>query len=120
MIRELVEQGTVYAGWSAGAGMASPTLRYFDLLDDTSEAPEVIWEGLGLTDVVVVPHIDLDEFAEGMKEINHRLTEDGFATVPLTEAKALLIDGDTQQVLEVVESADGERTTGWKERGDGR
>ena len=53
MIRELVEQGTVYAGWSAGAGMASPTLRYFDLLDDTSEAPEVIWEGLGLTDVVV-------------------------------------------------------------------
>lgn len=99
MIRELVEQGTVYAGWSAGAGMAGPTLQFFDFFDDPNDAPEAIYDGLGLTNIVVVPHTDLPDFAEGMKLINQQLQEAGYRTVPLTDAMALIIDGDEQQVI---------------------
>jgi dipeptidase E len=99
MIRELVRQGTVYAGWSAGAGMAGPTLRFFDYFDDPNDAPEAIYEGLGLTNVVVVPHTDLPDFAEGMKLINQQLQEAGYRTVPLTDAEAIMIDGDEETLL---------------------
>ena len=36
IMRELVAQGTVYAGWSAGAVLAGPTLQYYDLVEDSS------------------------------------------------------------------------------------
>jgi dipeptidase E len=98
IIKALVEQGTVYAGWSAGAVLAGPTLQYFDRFDDPKDAPEALWDGLALTTTVVLPHMDLGEFAEGMKQINQQLKQAGFTTAPLTEAQALIIDGDTQQV----------------------
>lgn len=99
IIKELVKQGKVYAGWSAGAVVAGPTLQYFELFDDPKDAPEVIWDGLGLTNVVVVPHIDLEEFAEGMKKINQQLKQAGHTTVMLSEAQALIINGDEQKVI---------------------
>jgi len=99
IIKELVKQGKVYAGWSAGAVVAGPTLQYFEIFDDPKDAPEVIWDGLGLTNVVVVPHIDLEEFAEGMKKINQQLKQAGHTTVPLGEAQALIINGEEQKVI---------------------
>ncbi len=99
IITDLVTHGMVYAGWSAGAVVAGPTLRHFELFDDPNEAPDVIWDGLGLTNRVVIPHIDLDDFAEGMQQINQQLTEAGIVTVPLREDQALMIDGDEHRVL---------------------
>ncbi len=99
IIKDLVTHGMVYAGWSAGAVVAGPTLRHFELFDDPNEAPDVIWDGLGLTNRVVIPHIDLDDFAEGMQQINQQLTEAGIVTVPLREDQALMIDGDEHSVL---------------------
>lgn len=100
IIKELVEQGKVYAGWSAGAVLAGPTLRFFDLFDDPKDAPETLWDALGLTKTVIVPHTDLDEFAEGMVKINEQLLEAGFITQPLSDKQALLIDGDKQVFMD--------------------
>ena len=99
IIKDLVMHGTVYTGWSAGAVVAGPTLRHFEQFDDPNEAPEVIWDGLGLTNHVVIPHTDLDDFAEGMRQINQQLTAAGVATVPLREDQALVIDGNAHRVL---------------------
>jgi peptidase E len=55
IITDLVRQGTVYGGASAAAVVAGPTLRYFDNQDDPNAAEEVIWDGLNLTQTVVVP-----------------------------------------------------------------
>src|SRR5262245_40562172 len=99
IIKTLVRQGKVYAGWSAGAVMAGPSLQYFDIFDDPKDAPEMIWDGLGLTDIVVIPHMDLKEFEEGMKKINEQFKQDGFATAPLREDQALLINGTEQRVI---------------------
>ncbi|MEU9038438.1 Type 1 glutamine amidotransferase-like domain-containing protein [Streptomyces sp. NPDC048352] len=51
----------VYAGWSAGACVLSPSLRGLELVDDPADAVtaygrQAVWEGLGLLDYAFVPH----------------------------------------------------------------
>jgi dipeptidase E len=62
VIAELLEQDNlVYAGDGAGAVVAGPTLRGFELIDDPFEVPDgydeyLVWSGLGLTRFTIVPH----------------------------------------------------------------
>jgi dipeptidase E len=100
MIKELVAAGKVFAGWSAGAIMAGPTTKYFHLMgDDPAAAPVFIEEGLGLTDKVIVPHMDNADFAAGAADANKALLKAGFATVPLNDNQVLIIVGDTEKII---------------------
>ena len=99
MIRDLVENGVVYAGASAYAVVAGPTLRHFDELDDPAEAEEVIWAGLSLTDIVVAPHVDNADFGEGCRKSGDLCEREGYTVQRLTDAQALVIDGDRQHVV---------------------
>lgn len=60
--RELVTRvraGLPYIGLSAGAVVAGPTIDPIAPMDDATEVPELVSrDGLGLVDVVVVPHAD--------------------------------------------------------------
>jgi dipeptidase E len=100
IIRELVAQGTVYAGWSAGAVLAGPTLQFYDLVEDLSVVPQVYYDALNLTDIAVCPHMDLSEFAAGMEQVEELLRQAGIRTAPLTDAMALMIDGDEKEILQ--------------------
>ena len=99
IIRECVNNGKVYAGWSAGAVIAGPTLEYFDTMDDTEESPEVIWEGLNLTDVVVVPHLDNKEFAEDACFANEQLQAAGYHTIFIGDHQVFVVNGDEQKIV---------------------
>jgi len=99
ILTELVAQGTVYGGGSAGAIIAGPTLKHFEAADDPNEAPEVILDGLHFTDSVVVPHMDNVKFAAIIHGINDKLKADGYKTVPLGDAQALIIDGEKHGVI---------------------
>jgi dipeptidase E len=99
IIRELVKQGKAYVAVSAAAVVAGPTLRFFDELDDPNEAKEVIWEGLNLTQTVVVPHIDNEEFGEGCRKAGEQLQKAGYTIQPLTDSQAFLINENEQQVI---------------------
>jgi dipeptidase E len=99
IIRELVGAGMVFAGWSAGAVVVGPTLQFMEHLEDLTVVPEVITDGLGLTDAVVLPHFDMEMFAEGMKRAQQSLDEAGFRTVPLLDSQALLIDGSNGRIV---------------------
>lgn len=51
----------IYAGYSAGICVISPTLHGFELMDNPYRIPKkyesnVIWEGIGIIDFFVVPH----------------------------------------------------------------
>lgn len=51
----------VYAGYSAGVCVLSPSLKGSDITDDPNiipegYKPEVVWEGLGLIDFAFAPH----------------------------------------------------------------
>lgn len=99
IIRELVTHGTVYAGWSAGGMVAGPTLRHIEHMEDASAAPEVITDGLGLTDVVIIPHMDNPDFTEAAQKTNEALIAAGYTTQPLTDSQALVIDEDTRRIV---------------------
>lgn len=100
IIPELVrEAGKVYSGASAAAVLAGPTLRHFDELDDPNAAKEIIWDGLNLTDIVVIPHVDNPEFGEGCRKSGELVKADGYKTEWITDAQALLIHDEKHQVF---------------------
>lgn len=63
-IKQLLEDGLVYGGESAGAVLACPTLHGVELLDDPKKASKTIWDGLKLVDFGIVPHWGMDKYAE--------------------------------------------------------
>ncbi|RPD38228.1 Type 1 glutamine amidotransferase-like domain-containing protein [Chitinophaga barathri] len=100
IIRTLVSQGKVFSGWSAGAIVAGPTIEYFDTMDDPADAPEVILEGLNLTNIIVIPHIDNADFIDGAHQANMNLQAAGYNTLPLGDEEVLVISGDDQRIIE--------------------
>lgn len=99
ILPELLNRGLVYGGGSAGAIVVGPTLRYFEIADDTNEAPEILLDGLGLTETVVLPHADNQKYAPIMQDIRQKLETEGYKTVPLSDDRALVVNGDEQKVV---------------------
>lgn len=61
LIAQKANKELVYAGYSAGVCVLSPTLKGLELVDDpniVSEGykPDIIWDGLGLIDFAFAPH----------------------------------------------------------------
>ena len=57
------DAGIVYGGYSAGAVVATPTLRGIHLVDPPAALaegypPEIIWDGLALVPYSIAPHYD--------------------------------------------------------------
>lgn len=99
ILRDFAESGKVYGGGSAGSIIAGPTLKYFETADDINEAPEVLFDGLNLTDKVVLPHMDNAKYAPIMRGIEYRLQADGYRTISLTDVQALVINGSTEEIV---------------------
>jgi dipeptidase E len=99
IVKELVQAGTVYGGGSAGAIIAGPTLHFFEAADEPQASPGIVYEGFSFTNKVVVPHIDNKKYAPIMHEVNDKLKADGYQTVPLADAQALVIDGASEKVV---------------------
>ena len=91
IIRRLCNKGIVYGGDSAGAIVAGPTLECFQVMDNPEKAPEVIVEGLGLTNLVVVPHADHSKYGALAGEVKRKLDEAGYETALLNDDEALVI-----------------------------
>lgn len=62
LVRALGEDRFSYGGFSAGACVLAPSLRGLELCDPVEDAERlyghVTWEGLGILDRPVVPHLD--------------------------------------------------------------
>lgn len=99
LIVGLAENGKVYGGDSAGAILAGPTLEYFETADDPNAAPELVKDGLHLTQFVVVPHMDNEKYGRIVQGINDRLKSDKFTTVPLNDGQALVVNGESRIIL---------------------
>lgn len=99
IIKELIENGVVYSGWSAGACVAGPTLRFAETMDDPSQAPEIIYDGLKIIDKVVIPLIDNGMFGERALEWNNKLNKEGYETILLQDSQALIINGDEHKII---------------------
>jgi dipeptidase E len=92
----------IYAGESAGAILATPTLTGVEFGDDPNIIPEgydkeTIWSGLNLITYHIVPHYKLEwEGAEDMvKELQKRNLE--YKT--LTDSQAIIINGGKEELF---------------------
>ena len=60
----------IYAGYSAGICVLSPTLHGLEIVDDPNIVPqgynsEIIWDGLGIVDYSIAPHYKSDHPESG-------------------------------------------------------
>ena len=103
ILPELIRSGElVYAGYSAGPCVLAPSLRGLELCDDTSAVDgDIIWDGLGVLDHAIVPHLDSPghpetELLAGVAELYDRT---GVAYLPMTDGQALVIDGAHRELV---------------------
>ncbi|WP_424217561.1 Type 1 glutamine amidotransferase-like domain-containing protein (plasmid) [Streptomyces sp. BI20] len=105
LIDLLARDAAVYAGYSAAACVLAPDLRGLELCDD----PEAVraaygdparWDGLGLLDRVIVPHIDSPGHPETevLGIVAARYRTEGVPHTPLRDGQALVIDGHDTRV----------------------
>lgn len=98
IIQELLEAGIVYGGDSAGAVVVGPTLKGTETADIPEFSEEIIWEGLGLTDKIIIPHADNIQFVDDLKPMLE-MYKDNPNTVVLNDNQAYVIDGLKQTLV---------------------
>jgi dipeptidase E len=92
----------VYAGYSAGPCVLAPSLRGLELCDDADAVDgEVIWEGLGILDHAIVPHLDSPGHPETelLAAVAELYDRSGVPYLPMRDGQALLIDGDDRELV---------------------
>lgn len=97
--RLLAADALVYAGYSAGACLLCPDLHGLEAADDPAEVRptcgmEPLWDGLGLVDRPIVPHVDspTDPTGAGNALAAHYRAR-GIAHWALTDDDAVVVDG---------------------------
>ena len=99
IVKSLLEKGVVYGGGSAGAIVASTTLKYFDLVDDPNISPEKMYSGLNLTDLVIIPHWGTEKIQTKLTEIQTRYAKDNIETIPISDNQAVIVNGEKWAIL---------------------
>ena len=90
----------VYAGFSAGPCVLAPSLEGLEHCDPVEQClavhGEVRWDGLGVLDRPVVPHLDSPGHPETdlLGEVADRYTADGIPFWGLRDGQVLLVDGE--------------------------
>ncbi|HZB72411.1 MAG TPA: Type 1 glutamine amidotransferase-like domain-containing protein [Acidimicrobiales bacterium] len=99
--RLLAEDRLVYAGYSAGACVLAPSLRGLEAVAETyGHEVAVVWEGLGVLDHAIVPHVDSPGHveSEACTTVAERYRAEGVPHVALRDGQVLVVDGDTSNV----------------------
>ena len=89
-IRELLNDGIVYGGYSAGALVAGLMINGIESADIPEFSEKIVNEGLGLVPFIVLPHIDNPEFSEAIDEM--RKLHSSLETIELKDNQAVIFD----------------------------
>lgn len=105
LIRLLHDDAIVYSGYSAGPCVLAPSLRGLETVDMPAAVgkvygEEVIWDGLGVLDFAIVPHVDSPDHPEsracGLVAARYRAAGVPYRT--LSDGEVLVIDGDSSAI----------------------
>jgi dipeptidase E len=90
------ESEQTYAGYSAGACVAGPTLRGLELVDDPQTVPDgymhaTIWDGLGLVEYTIIPHYRSDHHESAAIEfVVERMRQQGHPFRTLRDGEVIV------------------------------
>ena len=102
LAKELIHEGRVYIGSSAGSVLVCPTIEFVDGLDDPKIAPSLTsYKGLNEVDFLIMPHYGDEEYKEAYKTILKKWKNKGYDLKLLMNNQALIINGDRQELVEV-------------------
>jgi dipeptidase E len=107
VFRELLAADTlVYAGYSAGPCVLSPSLRGLELVDDADAVTRFygeppVWDGLALLKEAFVPHCQSPGHPEttAIEQVVARYRADGVAYRALRDGQALLVNGPDTSIV---------------------
>ena len=98
-LKSAVANGLVYGGTSAGAVIAGPTIHGAENVDDLKDAPQVIWDGLGLVDFGIVPHWGMEKYAKELEKMYEEMQPYVSQVIKLSNEDAVIdIDGIQKNV----------------------
>lgn len=102
----LAADALVYAGYSAGPCVLSPSLRGLELVDDADAVTRAygappVWEGLALLDEAFVPHYQSPGHPEttAIGQVVARYRAEGVAYRALHDGQALLVNGPDTAIV---------------------
>jgi dipeptidase E len=91
IIKELLVEGIVYGGWSAGVVIAGSSLHPIELMDEPEKAPEIIYQGLGLIDYFIWPHWDTEKYVHLQTEAAERMKELSYECKKLKDGEVIIV-----------------------------
>jgi dipeptidase E len=106
LVRDLLGEGLIYGGWSAGACVAGTSLRPIGLMDDPDVTAtgygtgEPVWEGLGLVPFTIIPHhaSDHPEAPAAERAVEFAIAQ-GIEHIALRDGDVLVSDDGEPELL---------------------
>jgi len=99
VLEHLISSGLVYGGDSAGAAILGGNMHGLELLDDPTEAPEAIYEGLGITPFIILPHWGNERYKAEIEETKSILDRHNPHVVTINDNQVCIYDGLTKRIL---------------------
>lgn len=98
-VPQMLDEGSlVYAGYSAGVVVATPTLNGIELMDDQYTVSdgyddEIVWEGMNLVDYSIVPHYQSDHpESEDAEKCTKYFSEKNLPYKTLSDGDVIIVD----------------------------
>lgn len=98
IITDVLDEGVVYGGESAGAIVAGDTMHGAEFADQPEFTEEQIYDGLNLVESFIVPHTDSPKYAEVKAQIIDT-QKDHPSVVQLKDSEALVVDGEDRAIV---------------------
>ncbi|HKU19037.1 MAG TPA: Type 1 glutamine amidotransferase-like domain-containing protein [Candidatus Saccharimonadales bacterium] len=95
VVHQVVEDGVVFAGESAGACIAGTDLHGVERLDDVAYAGRILWDGLSLSAHDFLPHADNDGYGSDVQALLAERAGDE-RVVALNDNQAWIRNGDDE------------------------
>lgn len=100
LITQYVDSGGLYAGASAGAVIAGLDIEPIASLDEPEKVPGLAsTQGLGLVDIIPVPHYDTEDRTSGALSIKEKY-KDKYEVVLITDDQAILVEDDSWRIVD--------------------
>jgi len=102
--KSVIDRGVVYIGSSAGSALACPTIEHIEDFDDRSIANLTSFEGLTLTNKLILPHYGEEKYKAKFQIIVDKWTAKGYDMLPLRNDQVLAISKDKEEILSTISS----------------
>lgn len=98
-LKELIQNGKIYIGCSAGSCIMCPTIDHVELVEHKEVVPEMqSFDGLGLVSQLILPHYGRSKYADRHGEILAQ-QKYGSRILPLRDDQVLVVNGKKIEVV---------------------